>query len=169
MVSPAENSSSDSGVSAVSVSSEAETAAFARKLAGFLQPGDILCLSGELGAGKTTFTRALAAALGSPAAVSSPTFTLLHEYAGGRLPIWHADAYRLSGFQDAETIGLEEIFLQRRGVVIIEWAERIAEALPEDRLDIHIEDTGGDSRRITLTPRGARRINLSYCGSENPC
>lgn len=131
-----------------------ETAALAARIAAWLRAGDTLCLRGDLGAGKTTFTRALVAALGSAAPVSSPTFTLIHEYPGGRLPVYHADAYRLRGPRDVPDTGLEEYMGRGDGVTVIEWPERIEEALPADRLDITLEDTGEESRRITLTPRG---------------
>lgn len=140
----------------VDVRSPEETAALAARLAALLQPGDVLCLSGDLGAGKTTFTRALVAALGSPAPVSSPTFTLIHEYHGGRLPVVHADAYRLRGPGDVPDTGLEEYLVEGAGVTVIEWPERIAAALPDERLDIALTDTGGDARQVRLTPHGER-------------
>lgn len=131
------------------------------RLAVQLRPGDVLCLRGDLGAGKTTFTRALVAALGSPASVSSPTFALVHEYKGGRLPIWHVDAYRLQSADDTADIGLDEVFLTGEGLVVIEWPERIEAALPDDHLDIAIRDTGGDTREITLIPHGPRWADFS--------
>jgi tRNA threonylcarbamoyladenosine biosynthesis protein TsaE len=145
----------------VSVASEEQTAALAADLASLLRAGDVVCLRGDLGAGKTTLTRALAAELGSPAPVSSPTFTLVHEYKGGRLPIWHVDAYRLRGADDTADIGLDEVFLTGDGVVVIEWPERIEAALPHDHLDVGIRDTGGDTREITLSPNGPRWANIS--------
>ncbi|MBC8104810.1 MAG: tRNA (adenosine(37)-N6)-threonylcarbamoyltransferase complex ATPase subunit type 1 TsaE [Cytophagales bacterium] len=150
------------GKLSVFVASLEETERLATQLALLLRSGDVLCLRGGLGAGKTTFTRALVAALGSPAPVSSPTFTLVHEYPGGPFPIWHADAYRLSGPEDAPDTGLEEIFRSGRGVVILEWPEQIEAALPPDYLEIRIEDTSGDdTRAFTLTPRGPRWANLA--------
>jgi tRNA threonylcarbamoyladenosine biosynthesis protein TsaE len=140
----------------VTVRSVEETGALAAVLAAELHPGDILCLSGDLGAGKTTFTRALVDALGSPAPVSSPTFTLIHEYAGGRLPVVHMDAYRLTGAVDTESIGLEEYLARQDSVLVIEWWERIADALPPERLEVLLEETGDEERRITCTGRGER-------------
>lgn len=138
-----------------------ETQAVAARLANLLRPGDLLTLSGDLGAGKTTFTRGLVTALGIPAqAVTSPTFTLLHEYRGGRFPVYHADAYRLTQASDAEEIGLIEVIDTGEGVAVIEWAERIIAALPTERLEIALEDTGDDSRTISLTGRGERWANL---------
>ncbi|MBC8136853.1 MAG: tRNA (adenosine(37)-N6)-threonylcarbamoyltransferase complex ATPase subunit type 1 TsaE [Fibrella sp.] len=144
-------------------SSADETQAVAARLADLLRPGDVLTLSGDLGAGKTTFTRGLVAALGVPAqAVTSPTFTLLHEYRGGRFPVYHADAYRLTQASDADEIGLMEVINAGEGVAVVEWAERIIAALPAERLEITLEDTrGDDSREILFTGRGERWANLA--------
>lgn len=139
----------------ITVANEAGTGAVAVRVASLLMPGDVLCLSGDLGAGKTTFTRALVAALDSPALVSSPTFTLIHEYPGGRLPVYHVDAYRLRGSEDAVTIGLEEYFSRADGVTVIEWSERIAELLPSEHLTITLTEEG-EGRVIQLTPHGQR-------------
>lgn len=127
--------------------SEEETLAVARALAGTLRAGDVILLSGNLGAGKTAFVRGLAAGLGiDPDAVSSPTFTLVHEYRGGRLTLYHADLYRLDRVA-TEDLGLEEMGGDD-GVLAIEWPDRLAHALPgarEVRIDIMDENT----RRIT--------------------
>ncbi|GAB4454791.1 MAG: tRNA (adenosine(37)-N6)-threonylcarbamoyltransferase complex ATPase subunit type 1 TsaE [Armatimonadaceae bacterium] len=137
--------------------SEDDTLQLAERLASVLLPGDILCLSGDLGAGKTTFTRGLVRGIGSPAPVSSPTFTLLHEYAGGRLPVYHADAYRLTGTADALGTGIEEYIQRGDGVLIVEWWERIAELLPEERLEITLaEGEDLEHRKVTLQGRGSR-------------
>ena len=137
--------------------SASATQAVAARLAARLLPGDVLTLAGDLGAGKTTFTRGLAAALGVPEqAVTSPTFALLHEYRGGRLPVYHADAYRLSQASDAEEIGLLEVIHGADGVVVIEWAERILAALPPERLEIRLTDTGDEERTITFMGQGER-------------
>jgi len=146
----------------VETDSPEETQAIAARLATLLRPGDILCLRGDLGAGKTTFTRGLVAALGAPAAlVTSPTFTLLHEYHGGRLPVLHADAYRLTEAVDLDSIGLGEEMARGEAVVVLEWPERVESALPDERLDIALEETGEEGRRITLTGRGARWVRLA--------
>ena len=122
-----------------------------------LRAGDVLCLRGDLGTGKTTFTRALVHALGSRAPVSSPTFTLIHEYAGGRLLVRHADAYRLRGSSDLDDIGLLEYMERGDSVTIIEWPERIEDALPAERLDITFTPGAGDEERtLLLAPQGAR-------------
>lgn len=125
--------------------SEEETAAVARALAGQLNAGDVLLLSGGLGAGKTAFVRGLATGLGiPPEEVSSPTFTLLHEYRGGRLPLYHADLYRLEG-NAAEDLGLE----QTDGVLAIEWPDRLTRDL-RGAIPIHIDWVDDTTRRITV-------------------
>ena len=129
---------------------------FAEKLSALLRPGDVLCLQGDLGAGKTTLTRGLVRALGSPARVSSPTFTLIHEYDGGRVPVVHVDAYRLSGAAEGDDAGIGEYLQAGDRVTVIEWSERITELLPPDRLEIVITDKGDDRRMLTLFPHGSR-------------
>jgi tRNA threonylcarbamoyladenosine biosynthesis protein TsaE len=125
--------------------SEAETAGIASDLAATLSPGDVLLLSGNLGAGKTAFVRGLAAGLGiDPEEVSSPTFTLVHEYRGGRFTLYHVDLYRLEKAATDE-LGLEEL---HRGVLAIEWPDRLTHALPGAR-HISIEILDGDERRIS--------------------
>jgi tRNA threonylcarbamoyladenosine biosynthesis protein TsaE len=127
--------------------SEDETATVARELAAGLNPGDVLLLSGTLGAGKTAFVRGLASGLGvDPEDVSSPTFTLVHEYRGGRLTLYHADLYRLEKVA-TEDLGLEELGV-KDGVLAIEWPDRLAHALPGARA-INIEIVGESTRRIT--------------------
>lgn len=146
---------SDSSLVLLAASPE-ETECLAARLAFFLRAGDVICLRGDLGMGKTTWTRGLVRGLGSPAPVSSPTFTLLHEYMGGRLPAYHADAYRLRGPDDAQNTGLDDYLSRADGVIVIEWPERIESVLPEERLDILLEETGDDSRRLTLRLQGPR-------------
>ena len=134
-----------------SVNSLDGTADAGHWLASQLTPGVLVCLSGELGAGKTTFTRALVAALGSPARVSSPTFTLVHEYDGGRVPIVHMDAYRLSDGAEWEAAGLAE-YLDGKNVVLIEWPEQIADVLPTQAWRVTLTETGPESRIISISP-----------------
>jgi tRNA threonylcarbamoyladenosine biosynthesis protein TsaE len=130
--------------------SETETQALAREIAATLQAGDVLLLAGDLGAGKTTFVKGLAAGLGiDPAEVSSPTFTLVHEYRGGRLTLYHADLYRLERTA-TEDLGLEEIGV-RDGVLAIEWPDRLTHDLAGARL-IRIELVDDATRRITVGP-----------------
>ena len=127
--------------------SEDETAAVARELAATLDAGDVLLLSGNLGAGKTAFVRGLAAGLGiDPDEVSSPTFTLVHEYRGGRLTLYHADLYRLEKVA-TEDLGLEEIGVTD-GLLAIEWPDRLSHALPGAR-EISIEIVDETTRRIS--------------------
>lgn len=115
-------------------------------LARLLEPGAVVLLEGELGAGKTAFVRGLAIGLGAPGEdVSSPTFTLVQEYQG-RMTFLHADLYRISG-AEADDLGLEE--LGRDGVVAIEWAAKLVRR-PADAIEVRIEDLGGDRRRITI-------------------
>jgi tRNA threonylcarbamoyladenosine biosynthesis protein TsaE len=129
--------------------SEEETAGAARTLAGTLKSGDVILLSGNLGAGKTAFVRGLATGLGiDPEDVSSPTFTLVHEYRGGRLTLYHADLYRLDRVA-TEDLGLEEMGVSD-GVLAIEWPDRLAHALPSSR-EIQIEVVDENTRRISWT------------------
>ena len=106
-----------------------ETIEHGRALAGTLNAGDVLGLSGELGAGKTHFVKGLAAGLGAECAVTSPTFTLFHEYRGGRVPLFHADWYRIDDEQDLLKIGLDD-YLAEDGIVVVEWAGKFRSALP---------------------------------------
>lgn len=106
-----------------------ETIAYARQWAGALQPNDVVALCGDLGAGKTQFVKGLVAGCGSEEAVTSPTFTLLHEYRGGRLPVFHFDFYRVELRAEIEQIGFEDC-LHEEGVAVIEWANRFPDLLP---------------------------------------
>jgi tRNA threonylcarbamoyladenosine biosynthesis protein TsaE len=131
-------------------SSEAETEAVAERLAHTLRSGDVVLLYGDLGAGKTAFVRGLARGLGvDPDEVSSPTFTLVQEYRA-RVPLHHADLYRVSTRLDVQELGLEEAAADG-GVVTIEWADRLAGDPPPGALRVRISDEGGDRRRIEVT------------------
>jgi len=134
----------------------AATHRLARRLADALQPGAVLALTGELGAGKTELTRGLARALDVPGsvAVCSPSYLLLNLYRGGRLPLAHFDAYFMQGADDLERAGLAELLAQG-WVVVVEWADRVAEALPVDALWIELEpgETGPGSRVARLATR----------------
>jgi tRNA threonylcarbamoyladenosine biosynthesis protein TsaE len=139
------------GASEILTESEAQTAHVAAELAARLLPGTVLLLSGDLGAGKTAFVRGLAEGLGlRPDAVTSPTFTLVHEYRGGRLPLQHVDLYRLDQ-ADLETLGLDEA-LAEAGVVAVEWPERLRRR-PPGAIDVEIDDLGGDRRRVRYSMR----------------
>lgn len=130
---------------------EAETRAIAARLAADLAPGAVVLLSGDLGAGKTAFVRGLAEGLGiDPGEVTSPTFTLVHEYRGGRLPLVHVDLYRLDS-ADFDEIGMDSE-LANAGVVAVEWAERLSRTV-QGAVEIRLLDTGGDARAITVSRR----------------
>jgi tRNA threonylcarbamoyladenosine biosynthesis protein TsaE len=130
--------------------SEADTRAIAAALAPTLPPGAIVLLSGDLGAGKTAFVRGLAEGLAiDPDEVTSPTFTLVHEYRGGRLPLIHVDLYRLDR-AELDEIGLDQD-LAATGVTAVEWAERLTRAIP-NAVVIRILDQGEDLRSIEITP-----------------
>jgi tRNA threonylcarbamoyladenosine biosynthesis protein TsaE len=125
-----------------------ETESFGRQFAGTVKAGDVLALVGELGSGKTQFVKGLCGALGCDAAVTSPTFTLIHEYSGGRLPIYHFDFFRVEDRQAAERLGLDEYFFGD-GVSVIEWADRFRELIPENARWISFETKSEAQRAIT--------------------
>jgi tRNA threonylcarbamoyladenosine biosynthesis protein TsaE len=132
----------------VLTSSEEETGAAGERLAAALAPGDVVLLYGALGAGKTAFVRGLARGIGAdPADVSSPTFTLVQEYTGGRATLYHVDLYRLDP-AEVDDLGLDEL-VAGDGVVAIEWAERWRDR-PDDVCEVSIEDRGEDVRRIVM-------------------
>jgi tRNA threonylcarbamoyladenosine biosynthesis protein TsaE len=142
------------GCASVEVTSRsvAQTERIAGELARSLKGGECVALHGNLGAGKTQFVRGLVGALGANArSVSSPTFVLLNVYSGGRLTVYHLDAYRVGGAEDFETIGFSEL-LEQGGVVVVEWASKVAELLPKDTIQVHIEPTNKTTRRITIQP-----------------
>ena len=126
----------------------AQTRSLAARLAAVSRPGDLLCLVGDLGAGKTQFAKGFAVGLGITDIVSSPTFVLMGEYQG-RLPMFHLDLYRLDDAADALAGGLLDE-RQLEGVTLVEWAERLGPALPVRRIDVVIDGTGDDPRRIAL-------------------
>ena len=129
-----------------------QTEAVAAERARGLVGGECIALDGPLGAGKTQFVRGLVRGLGAdPRAVSSPTFVLLNVYGGGRLTVYHLDAYRVTGPQDFEAIGFSEL-LEQPGIVVVEWASRVAELLPTTHIRVSIEPTGATDRRIKLDP-----------------
>ena len=137
--------------------SPAETRALAARLGALLRPGDTLCLIGDLGAGKTTWTQGLALGLGLPPdePVNSPTFTLVAEHPGGRVPLVHLDVYRLPDSSGLYDLAFDD-YLCGDSVVVIEWADKITDALPADRLDITLTPGAPDTREIALTAMGAR-------------
>ncbi|MFJ7978470.1 tRNA (adenosine(37)-N6)-threonylcarbamoyltransferase complex ATPase subunit type 1 TsaE [Peribacillus sp. NPDC096379] len=137
--------------------SELETVDFASSLAEKLNAGDVLALEGDLGAGKTAFTKGLAKGLGVKRNVNSPTFTIIKEYMG-RLPLYHMDVYRVSE-EEEEDLGFDEYF-EGEGVTVVEWAHLIQEQLPEEILTIQIFRLGDSKRRIVLQPSGTRYVEL---------
>lgn len=125
-----------------------ETEKIGEALGKILPAGTILAYRGNLGAGKTAFTRGLARGLGCRELVTSPTYTIVNEYLGGRLPLFHFDMYRLHSSDDLWDIGWED-YLDRGGICAVEWSENVADAM-EDAITVTIEKLGEDTRRITL-------------------
>ena len=128
--------------------SPAETEAFGRDYARKIDNGTVVALTGELGAGKTQFVKGFVAGLGSSAEVTSPTFTLIHEYTGGRLPVYHFDFFRIEDRQSAERLGLDEYFFGD-GVCVIEWADRFPELIPANATWITFQTKSETQREIT--------------------
>ncbi|MBG9587362.1 tRNA (adenosine(37)-N6)-threonylcarbamoyltransferase complex ATPase subunit type 1 TsaE [Cytobacillus firmus] len=133
-----------------------DTMGFSEKLGSLLQPGDVLALEGDLGAGKTTFTKGLAKGLNITRNVNSPTFTIIKEY-HGRLPLYHMDVYRVE--DSFEDLGFDEYF-DGNGVTVVEWAHLVKEQLPEELLTIYLFHDDHDSRRLVLEPQGRRYEEL---------
>ena len=128
--------------------SPAQTEAVGEKLGRALTAGAVIAYRGDLGAGKTAFTRGLARGLGCAESVTSPTYTIVNEYLGGRLPLFHFDMYRLASSDDLWDIGWED-YLERGGVCAVEWSENAADAM-EGAIRVRIEKIGDESRRITI-------------------
>ena len=131
-----------------------ETFALGKKMGEEAEAGQVICLNGDLGVGKTVFTQGFAEGLGSEGTVNSPTFTILQEYDDGRLPFYHFDVYRIGDVSEMDEIGYEDCFYGD-GVSLIEWSELIEEILPDDVITITIEkdlDKGFDYRKITIEP-----------------
>ena len=129
-----------------------ETYEFGRKIGSEARPGDVYCLNGDLGVGKTVFTQGFAAGLGIAEAVSSPTFTIVQEYDGEKMPFYHFDVYRIGDVEEMDEIGYEDYFYGE-GLCLIEWANLIEEILPEKYTQITIEknlEKGFDYRLITI-------------------
>jgi tRNA threonylcarbamoyladenosine biosynthesis protein TsaE len=140
---------------------EADTAWLAQQLALLFAAGTVLALDGDLGAGKTTFSQSVAKAIGVTAIVNSPTFTLIKEYAGTQFPLYHMDVYRIS-LAEADELGLDDYFYGD-GVTIVEWASRVGELLPTERMDIFIAHQGEHERSFHFTPHG--HVYESWCNA----
>ncbi len=145
----------------IETSTHAETVRLGRLLAGLLRPGTVVALQGDLGSGKTTLVKGIAEGLLgiNERDVTSPTFTIMQEYAGS-ITLYHVDAYRLDSVHDLEAIGFDDC-IDGNGVTVIEWAERINEAIPVDALRVSIEHTGEQQRRFLLqasTPQQIREL-----------
>jgi tRNA threonylcarbamoyladenosine biosynthesis protein TsaE len=137
----------------ITFTNSTQTMNFAKKLADCLEPGDVLVLNGDLGAGKTTFTKGLAEGLWIDALIKSPTFTIIREYQGGRLPLYHMDVYRLEN-GGGEELGLDEYF-DGPGVSVVEWAQFVEDELPHDYLSVNFRRTDIETeRRVTFVPHG---------------
>ena len=117
----------------------------------------IICLDGELGSGKTVFTKGIANALGIEENITSPTFTIIKEYLNGEMPLYHMDVYRLDGNTDG--VGIEEYY-NKNGIVIIEWAKTIKDILPEERLEIKFKVISENKRMLIITPYGKKYEEL---------
>lgn len=140
----------------ITTHSEEETIEIAENFESEKFPNMIICLDGDLGSGKTIFTKGIATALGIKENITSPTFTIVKEY-DGELPLYHMDVYRLDG--NTEGIGIEEYFT-KGGVVVIEWANTIKDILPEERLEIKIKSLDENKRMLIITPYGKKYEEL---------
>ena len=139
----------------ITVHSEKETIELAQNIESEKFPNMVICLQGDLGSGKTMFTKGFAKAMQVEEEITSPTFNIIKEYTSGELPLYHMDVYRLDG--KVEDLGIEEYYT-KGGVTIIEWADMIPDYLPEERLDIKIKSSNEDEdkRTITLIPYGSK-------------
>jgi tRNA threonylcarbamoyladenosine biosynthesis protein TsaE len=145
-----------------------ETQALAEQVGALVLPGDVFCLSGDLGAGKTTFTQGLARGLGITEPVSSPTFTIIKEYDEGRLPLYHMDIYRLGEQAAQENLGYDEYFFGE-GVSVVEWAEWLEDLLPEDRIMLTISITSEQGRLLQFVATGPRsQVRLKELNEKCP-
>jgi len=142
-----------------STKSEKETREIGRAIGKSLLPGDIICLVGELGSGKTTITQGIAQGLGVGGPVNSASFKLINEYKG-RIPVYHFDLFRLDKLSEVEELGYREYFYNQ-GVTIIEWAEKMRPLWPEKRVEIELKIISGDNREIKITNLIGREVNVN--------
>lgn len=140
-----------------------ETAELAARVAALAGPATVIALDGDLGAGKTTFSQAFAAAIGVQGVVNSPTFTIIKEYEGETLPFYHMDMYRIS-LDEADELGLDDYFYGN-GITLVEWASLIEELLPPNRLELYIENLGGEKRAVKA--RGVGEPYAAWCEQWN--
>ena len=138
-------------MSGVTTQSDSETVALGSEFAAQLRGGDIVALHGNLGAGKTVFARGVARGLGIDEPVTSPTFTVVQEYQGPKLRLYHIDLYRLQDEHDALAFGIEDFLNDPEAVTLLEWAERIAGLLPADHHAVHIESPSADTRQVAIS------------------
>ena len=141
----------------VTMHNEMETIELAQNFESEKFPNMIICLNGELGGGKTMFTKGIANALGIEETITSPTFTIIKEYESGEMPLYHMDVYRLDGETDG--VGIEDYY-KKGGIVVIEWANTIKHILPKERLDIKFVVTDENKRVLILTPYGKQYEDL---------
>ena len=147
----------------------ARTAELARRLAGVLRPGTVICLDGDLGAGKTLFVQNLAASLGVQGEVTSPTFNLMNLYEDGRLPLVHFDLYRLEQEYGLDEIGFYDYVENPDGLVLIEWAEKFPECLPEDHIALQIQRTDVENERVLVFSLAGSALQDVYKEMEKLC
>ena len=131
-----------------------------RALAPLVAPGDVIGLVGDLGAGKTALVQGVAAALGAPAA-TSPTFTIVNEYRGGRVPVFHVDLYRIERARDLDELGLDELFGRRDGVAFVEWIDRYPQVLPREHMIVTIAISEAGGRTLSVAGAGERGVALA--------
>jgi tRNA threonylcarbamoyladenosine biosynthesis protein TsaE len=152
-------------ITVINLPDEAATAKFAASLAGSAQTGDVIALKGDLGAGKTTFARSFIHARGAVEEVPSPTFTLVQTYETTGAAVWHFDLYRLATADEAWELGIEEAFAS--GIALIEWPERLAELLPQSRLEITLEFVDDPGARRAVVEGGAQwRTRLAEIAAD---
>ena len=147
----------------------ARTAELARRLAGVLRPGTVICLDGDLGAGKTLFVQNLAAGLGVQGEVTSPTFNLMNLYEDGRLPLVHFDLYRLEQEYELDEIGFYDYVENTDGLVLIERAEKFPECLPEDHIALQIQRTDVENERVLVFSLAGSALQDVYKEMEKLC
>lgn len=147
----------------ITVTTAEETERVAAELARSLRPGDVVALDGELGSGKTSFVRGLAGGLGCEGIVNSPTFVRMQQYSGDGGELVHIDAYRFEGEADLAQLGWDELLDGRRAVIAIEWATRVAHALPDRRVDVTLAYADGDARTIRIRDR-RQACTAKACG-----